>query len=397
MNRKLFLMEFFHESISNQSINRNTLLTYDIHPDRQYALLRLSFLDNLEKHINKQKDPYTWKQSFHNTLIQTVAQRASMDVIEMFILEPYVRTFVLSVPKHINPDVFHQEMKLLFVDLQKQLDIFDNNLMFMIHSELTHQFVQLSTYLKQLRKISQHSYCIGYKTCHNGNQLLNKINTQDQTMYWIQHLDQTLLLNTYDGFITYINDLNAYHHHSFDNNELVQFLHKEILIRLLRYAEKNNLLEPETLIQLDHRIHRFKKHYYSLNAFIQSLNHFAELLFPNNTNALKTNHPVVQRVIKDINRFYASEISLKKTAISLNMSESHLSRLIKQELNTNFRDLLLATRIRESKKLLIETNRSIETIAKQVGYSSAISFDRQFKKHENMTPSRFRILAKVDT
>ena len=53
-------------------------------------------------------------------------------------------------------------------------------------------------------------------------------------------------------------------------------------------------------------------------------------------------------------------------------------------------DYVINTRIERANVLLIRTNLSIEEIAYEVGYASSGSLINLFRKHEGISPNRFR-------
>ena len=52
------------------------------------------------------------------------------------------------------------------------------------------------------------------------------------------------------------------------------------------------------------------------------------------------------------------------------------------------------SRVELAKKLLLETDLSINEITEQVGYEYALSFTRLFKKYEQVSPSEYRQINK---
>lgn len=71
-------------------------------------------------------------------------------------------------------------------------------------------------------------------------------------------------------------------------------------------------------------------------------------------------------------------------------SSRSLSREYKQYTGTTISKYIQNARMTEAKRLLTETNKSINEISEAVGYDYAISFIRTFKKFEGVTPSEFR-------
>ena len=71
-------------------------------------------------------------------------------------------------------------------------------------------------------------------------------------------------------------------------------------------------------------------------------------------------------------------------------SSRSLSREYKQYTGNTISKYIQNARMTEAKRLLTETNKSINEISEAVGYDYAISFIRTFKKFEGVTPSEFR-------
>ena len=76
-------------------------------------------------------------------------------------------------------------------------------------------------------------------------------------------------------------------------------------------------------------------------------------------------------------------------------SEGYLSRLFKRNLDMNFTAVMQAIRLRKAKSLLLGTDMSVSAISEQVGYESADSFAKCFKRHFHCTPSDFRSAQKM--
>lgn len=58
----------------------------------------------------------------------------------------------------------------------------------------------------------------------------------------------------------------------------------------------------------------------------------------------------------------------------------------------NYTQLVRSFRIIEAKKMLLTTKDPIESIARQIGYTSPDTFTKVFKKETGMTPTRYRRL-----
>lgn len=98
----------------------------------------------------------------------------------------------------------------------------------------------------------------------------------------------------------------------------------------------------------------------------------------------------INRVLQYINGHFTEKITLKELAEHINVNAIYLSSLIKKETNMSLSSHINLIRIKESKKLLIYTNKSVQEIAYEVGYNYQNHFNTVFKKIEGISPLEFR-------
>lgn len=99
--------------------------------------------------------------------------------------------------------------------------------------------------------------------------------------------------------------------------------------------------------------------------------------------------------IMEIRRLIEAEyanpnMSLEYLSEKFNMNAKYVSKLFKETTGQKFIDFLIDIRLSEAKRLLAETRRPIQNIAEEVGYASAISFTRVFKKVVGSSPGEYR-------
>lgn len=99
---------------------------------------------------------------------------------------------------------------------------------------------------------------------------------------------------------------------------------------------------------------------------------------------------MVSQIIGEIQSRYTTDITLTELAEKYNVSVSHLSSLIKSELNLPFSEYITSKRIQMAKELLRDEILSIEQIAEQVGYHDYFYFTKVFKKTVGISPSKYR-------
>jgi AraC-like DNA-binding protein len=88
------------------------------------------------------------------------------------------------------------------------------------------------------------------------------------------------------------------------------------------------------------------------------------------------------------------DINLNNSSIAdrLNISPSYLSKLFKNQKNISLLDYLYQVRLSIAKKLLRETNLTVEEIASKTGFISNSALTKTFKKYEGITPGSYRRL-----
>lgn len=111
-----------------------------------------------------------------------------------------------------------------------------------------------------------------------------------------------------------------------------------------------------------------------------------------------------QKILKDETMVAIKEIIEKKAFEKILLKElAAKAHLTKVQLTRRFYDtfgvkpmaFVTSVRIQKAKVLLIETNYTIDYIARLCGYDNGFYFSRVFSKHQQMTPSEYRKLHSV--
>lgn len=102
----------------------------------------------------------------------------------------------------------------------------------------------------------------------------------------------------------------------------------------------------------------------------------------------------IQQYIRD---HYADPmISLVSIADHFQITSQYLSSFFKKHSGTNLTDFLAQVRIEQAKKLMENPSFTISQIASMVGYTNDVGFIRVFKKHEGITPGKYREIQQAD-
>lgn len=127
------------------------------------------------------------------------------------------------------------------------------------------------------------------------------------------------------------------------------------------------------------------------------INNFHYLMYEQ--EELKDNDQQLERyhrIAKYIFNNYNNNITLQDIADKEFLSTHYLSHEIKYATGSSFTDLVNLTRVEESVKLLLDTDKPISEISEEVGFSHARYFNKNFKLYYKTTPLNFRKKYKVD-
>ena len=100
--------------------------------------------------------------------------------------------------------------------------------------------------------------------------------------------------------------------------------------------------------------------------------------------------PLLAEVAEAIERGYTRTLSLDDVARSLARSPRHLSRRVKELSGRTVLEWITARRMTEARRLLANTNLTIEDIANRVGYEDVGNFRRRFRHCHGMSPHEWR-------
>lgn len=96
------------------------------------------------------------------------------------------------------------------------------------------------------------------------------------------------------------------------------------------------------------------------------------------------------RISKYIHDNYMNKVSLQDIASREFLSSYYLSHEIKNMAGTNFMDFLNTTRVNESIKFLLDSDKTISDISEEVGFSHSRYYNKYFKQVYKITPLQYR-------
>ena len=99
---------------------------------------------------------------------------------------------------------------------------------------------------------------------------------------------------------------------------------------------------------------------------------------------------ITNKIILFVRSNYNHAPSLTSIAESFNMSSKYIGRIFLKDTGIKYSDYLMAYRMLEAKRLIVNTREKISVIAGMVGYSQLNNFYTQFRDYFGVSPSSLR-------
>ena len=92
-------------------------------------------------------------------------------------------------------------------------------------------------------------------------------------------------------------------------------------------------------------------------------------------------------IIEEAFLYDYANITIDELAMRIGLSVRQTQRILKQYYGVTFRDKCIKSRM-EAAQLLLKKGKSVNQVAREVGYANTPSFIRAFKKLYNKTPTK---------
>lgn len=135
-----------------------------------------------------------------------------------------------------------------------------------------------------------------------------------------------------------------------------------------------------------------EKSAYTNQWLLHHLEHFFLESFESRVNPASKIDPRIKKIVEWIDLHFRHPLSLQTIADQGNLSIPHCLRLFRKEVGLTPRLYWENLRIEDSKKLLLFSSKSIDQIAREVGFENGFYFSLRFKKIVKVNPSDFRRL-----
>jgi AraC-like DNA-binding protein len=100
--------------------------------------------------------------------------------------------------------------------------------------------------------------------------------------------------------------------------------------------------------------------------------------------------PLLAEVFGFIEDRYHEPISLRDVARAVSLSRGHLTTVVRRKTGRTVVEWIAERRMAEARRLLVETDLSVEEVGRRVGYVDAGYFVRSFRRAHGATPLNWR-------
>ncbi len=174
------------------------------------------------------------------------------------------------------------------------------------------------------------------------------------------------------------------------NSNLAIEAYTKAALGLLTYINRRKLTEKLAFHIAQNRLIRFDT-FENWGEAVDYLMELSGLLF-NLQDEEQTNRAVqaVDHLQVYIESNLSEDLSLVRLAEQVYLNPSYLSRLFKQVTGVNLSDFIESSRVKCAKELLEKDGIRVNEIARRVGYDTAASFTRFFRKSTGVSPQEYR-------
>ena len=108
------------------------------------------------------------------------------------------------------------------------------------------------------------------------------------------------------------------------------------------------------------------------------------------SDAERGGHDAIERALRYVDAHFLEDLTATHVAAHAGRSLAHLTTLLRERTGLTVGAWIAERRMREARRLLIETDLSSEEIAARIRYSSADAFSRAFRRLYGVSPTTWR-------
>ena len=137
-------------------------------------------------------------------------------------------------------------------------------------------------------------------------------------------------------------------------------------------------------------VKNYKREYYCIGKIYEICDYMIHFSPARNVSEVDNSLMYVKKAIAFIQLKYDEPIKVEHIAYICGLNRSYLTRLFKSATGYSLQEYLLSYRIKCAIKLLEKTDKSIQDIAYEVGYTDYFTFAKAFKRQTGKAPREYR-------
>jgi len=104
-----------------------------------------------------------------------------------------------------------------------------------------------------------------------------------------------------------------------------------------------------------------------------------------------SDEPLLAEVFNVIEERFGDGISLRDVASAVGLTPGHLTTVVRRKTGRTVQGWIVARRLAESRRLLVETNKTVAEVGSSAGFADPVYFSRVFRRAHGTTPLRWRM------
>lgn len=281
----------------------------------------------------------------------------------------------------------------VFVGLQNHLESNYGVMSFFTLASPVREYERLPECYKIASRLQKYRILEGYGSCITESYIKNRTTPDvviDETL-----LRKTILKKDKEGAQHYIEDLFINNLRSEVNVDALYQLALKLTVLLQDIKAEYKLERSRNLQNLSEMIEQIYKADDILGLKSIFLSEITEIITYLHTEDSQYT-PVVRQIMAEVQKNYKEDMNLKTLSYKYHMNASYLGKIFQKEVGCSFTQYLSNTKNRIAKDLILNTNKKINDIAKEVGYPDTSYFYRKFKQCYGVSPASLRTIKKYE-
>lgn len=175
---------------------------------------------------------------------------------------------------------------------------------------------------------------------------------------------------------------------AFDSANALEMIYRSFVHNILLYLENNRIHVSNDQISMNCHVAGEQELISEIMTQLGRIKRSIQKNYDNHDNY--GNDTLTKNLLSYIQQHYQEDVSLDDLAAHVGFHPNYVCTVFKKNIGQSYLTCLHKERLLAAKKLLQETDYTMEQIANEVGYNSASQLARVFRKYEGVSPSAFR-------